>query len=99
MATATKQARPSRPRVRSTVDGAPSEFLIVQSNDGDYRWEIVSGSGAMLAQSGSFASVAEAEHAATQVREGAASAQFKPSGVAAARAVRRSASQRATTGR
>jgi uncharacterized protein YegP (UPF0339 family) len=99
MATATKQVRPARGRARGTGDGAPSEFRVFQDNGGDYRWEVISVGGATLALSDSFASVAAAEHAVTQMREGAASAQFKPSGATAARADRRRSGARATAGR
>jgi len=99
MATATKQARPSRRRVRSAVDEAPSEFLIFESNGGQYRWEVVAGSGTTLAQSGPFASVAEAEHAATQMRDGAASARFEPRGADSGHAGRRKANGQTTTRR
>jgi hypothetical protein len=71
MATATKQARTARPRDPRPGDGAPSEFLVFESNSGEYRWEVISGTGASLAHSDSFASYAEAEAAAVRVREGA----------------------------
>ena len=78
MATATKQARTTRQRDHRAVDGGPRKFLVFQTNIGDYRWEIVSQSGATLAQSVSFASVADAEQAAIRVRDGAASTQLEP---------------------
>ncbi len=62
------------PSARS--DPAAMEFLIAQDNGGGYRWRIVAGNGATLAQSGSFASYARAEQAAHHVRDGAASARF-----------------------
>lgn len=57
-------------------DPAAMEFLIFQDNGGAYRWRIVAGDGATLAQSGSFASYERAEQAAHQVRDGAASARL-----------------------
>jgi uncharacterized protein YegP (UPF0339 family) len=92
MATATKQARTGRQGGHTEVDKAPSEFVVFQSNSGDYRWEVVAEGGATLAQSASFASFDDAEHAATQMREGAASARFETS----ASAGRRTAVARAT---
>ena len=80
MATATKQARATRQVERRTVDGAPSQFRVFQSNSGDYRWEIVSENGATLAQSGSFASLDDAERAASRIRDGAASARLERRG-------------------
>jgi uncharacterized protein YegP (UPF0339 family) len=71
MATATKQPRSARAGDQRAVEGAPSEFLVFQSNSGEYRWEVVSGSGATLAQSVPFVSYLEAEEAAVRVREGA----------------------------
>jgi uncharacterized protein YegP (UPF0339 family) len=73
VATATKQARSARQRADTSVDGFPSEFLVFQSNNGDYYWVIVSADGTTLAQSGSFASFDAAEEAAIRVRDGAAS--------------------------
>ena len=78
MATATKQARTARQRHDRVVAGGPSEFLVVESNSGDYHWEIVSESGATLAKSSAFASFDDAEEAASRVRAGAASARFEP---------------------
>jgi uncharacterized protein YegP (UPF0339 family) len=52
------------------------EFLIFADNGGAYRWRIVGGDGAILAQSGSFTSYDHAEQAAHRVRDGAASARF-----------------------
>ena len=73
MATPTKQARTTHHRDQRSLDGKPSEFLVFQSNSGDYRWEIVSRSGVVLAQSGSFESFDDAEQAADRVRDGAGS--------------------------
>ena len=77
MATATKQARTTRQRDRR-ADGVPSEFVVFQSNSGEYRWEIVAGTGATLAQSVSFTSFDDAEQAAARVREGAGSTRLEP---------------------
>jgi uncharacterized protein YegP (UPF0339 family) len=52
-------------------------FVIYEDNGGDYHWTIVAADGATLARSGDFASHAEAEKAARQVRDGAASARFE----------------------
>ena len=70
MATATKKPRPARaPKGgRST----PSEFRVFETNTGDFHWVIASADGSVLAQSGSFASLADAELAAIAVRDGAA---------------------------
>ena len=70
MAAASKQARQ---RDQQAADGIPSEFHVFQSNGGDYRWEVLAGNGATLAQSGAFASSDDAEQAARRVRDGAAS--------------------------
>ena len=58
----------------------PMEFLIFEDNGGAYHWRIVAGDGAILAQSGSFASYDDAEQAARRVRDGAASARFNRRG-------------------
>jgi uncharacterized protein YegP (UPF0339 family) len=50
------------------------EFVVLEDNGGAYRWSLIAGDGATLAQSGSFASYDDAELAARRVREGAASA-------------------------
>jgi uncharacterized protein YegP (UPF0339 family) len=52
-------------------------FVIYEDNGGDYHWTIVADDGAALARSGGFASYADAEKAARQVRDGAASARFE----------------------
>lgn len=77
MATASKHARQLD---QSTADGVPSEFLVFQSNSGDYRWEVVASDGAALAQSGGFASFDDAERAAGRVRDGAASTRLEHRG-------------------
>ena len=51
-------------------------FLIFEDNGGSYHWKIVAGEGATLGQSGDFASYHDAERAAQQVRDGAATARF-----------------------
>jgi uncharacterized protein YegP (UPF0339 family) len=69
-------ARPARDR-----RVPPSmEFVIFEDNGGAYHWRIVAGDGAILAQSGSFASYDDAEQAAQRVRDGAASARFNRRG-------------------
>ena len=78
MATAAKQARTPRQRDDAGTGGVPREFLIFESNGGDYRWEIVAEGGVMLAQSGSFVSFADAEQAAIRVRDGAAATRVGP---------------------
>jgi uncharacterized protein YegP (UPF0339 family) len=52
------------------------EFRVYEDNSGDYHWRILDGSGESLAQSGSFASYDDAEHAARNVRDGAGSARL-----------------------
>jgi uncharacterized protein YegP (UPF0339 family) len=56
------------------------EFLIFEDNGGAYHWRIVAGDGAILAQSGSFASYDDADRAARRVRDGAASSRFNRRG-------------------
>ena len=79
MATATRKSRAVDELVRRVADvrrSASMEFLIVQDDGAAYRWTIVDGDGATLAQSASFASYHDAEQAALRVRDGAASARF-----------------------
>ncbi len=78
MATATKNpAAGQLARGTRTVGvPAPLQFVIFEDNGGAYRWRILAGDGATLAQSGSFASYDCAEHAAQRVRDGAASARL-----------------------
>ena len=79
MATATKKTRTAARVV--PVEGAeqaPMEFLVYRDNSGRYHWSIVSGSGATLVQSESFASYDDAELAASHVRDGIGSARFEP---------------------
>ena len=61
------------------------EFVIFADNGGRYRWRIVAGDGANLAQSVSFASYVDAERAAGHVRDGVGSTSFEPRTVAAGR--------------
>jgi hypothetical protein len=75
MATATRQARTARRRDdQGATDGTPSQFVVFESNIGDYRWEILSGTGGTLAQSASFE---DAEAAAVRVRDGAGSTRLE----------------------
>jgi uncharacterized protein YegP (UPF0339 family) len=52
------------------------EFRVFEDNGGRYHWRIIDRGGESLAQSGSFASYDDAEHAASHVRDGAGSAQL-----------------------
>ncbi len=52
------------------------QFLIFEDNGGNYHWMIVSSDGAVLVRSDGFASYQDAEQAAHDVRNGAASALF-----------------------
>ncbi len=80
MATATKKSR-----AVNQLDRRPGgvrvpewmEFLPFEDNGGAYHWTIVAGDGATLARSGGFASYDDAEEAAQQLRDGAASARFE----------------------
>jgi uncharacterized protein YegP (UPF0339 family) len=58
---------------------APMEFLIFEDNGGSYHWRMLAGDGVTLGQSGDFTSYDEAEQAARQIRDGAASARFQHS--------------------
>lgn len=81
MATATKNARAAKQAVRGVGAVSKStsmEFLIFEDNGGSYHWRIVAGNGGILAQSEGFASYKDAEQAACHVRDGVASASFKP---------------------
>jgi uncharacterized protein YegP (UPF0339 family) len=84
MATAIKKSRAAgqlQRRARSQSDSASMRFVVFEDNSGAYRWRIVGGDGATLAQSESFASYAGAELAARHVKDGAASALFeRPAG-------------------
>jgi len=80
MATATKKSRAAKqlarraPQVRVPASLA---FLLYEDNGGDYHWTIVAGDGETVARSGGFVSYDDAEKAAKQVRDGAASARFE----------------------
>ena len=78
MATATKQSAPGQlaRRSRNVRVPEPMEFVIFENNGAGYHWRIVAGDGAILVQSGSFASRDRAEDAARRVRDAAASARF-----------------------
>jgi uncharacterized protein YegP (UPF0339 family) len=79
MGTAPKKSRAARQLARRPADAnvpAPMEFLIFEDNGGCYHWRLRAGDGAILAQSGGFASYDDAEQAAQLVRGGAVSALF-----------------------
>ena len=81
MATATKKSRASKQLAeRQTHVPARSamEFLIFEDNSGSYHWTILAGDGATLGHSEDFASYDDAEQAARQIRDGAASARLEP---------------------
>jgi uncharacterized protein YegP (UPF0339 family) len=81
MATATKNARAAKQVVRGAGAVSKStsmEFVTFEDNGGRYHWRIIAGNGGILAQSEGFASYEDAEQAARHVRDGAASASFKP---------------------
>ena len=80
MATATKNVRAamSRAGAAQTVSKTSLAFNTYRDNGGNYHWEIVDASGAILARSGSFASQDDAERGARKVREGAGTASFEP---------------------
>jgi uncharacterized protein YegP (UPF0339 family) len=83
MGTAPKKSRAAGQLARRARDvrvPESMEFLIFEDNGGAYHWRIVAGDGAILAQSGSFASYQDAEQAAQRVRDGAASARFNRRG-------------------
>ena len=85
MATATKKPRAPRPRRAAPRPLArraavSMEFLVFEDNGGSYHWRILAGDGATLGQSGDFASYGDAEQAAQQIRDGAASARFERRG-------------------
>lgn len=80
MATASKKSRASRELARPPAHPrmpVPMEFLIFENNCGSYHWRILADDGVSLGQSGEFTSYDEAERAALQIREGAASARFQ----------------------
>jgi uncharacterized protein YegP (UPF0339 family) len=80
MATAIKKSRAARRlprRARKVRVPESMEFLIFESNAGDYHWTIVTADGATQARSPGFASHEDAERAAQHVRDGAAAARFE----------------------
>jgi uncharacterized protein YegP (UPF0339 family) len=80
MATATKRSPAPRRRARRALDEHPASstaFLISEDNGGSYHWTLLAGDGTTLGRSGDFASYHDAEQAAQQVRDGAASARFR----------------------
>jgi uncharacterized protein YegP (UPF0339 family) len=87
MATAAKQSPGSRRRARRATDEQPGpsmSFVIFEDNGGSYHWKILAGDGATLGQSGDFPSYHDAEQAAQQIRDGAASARLqRPPGATA----------------
>jgi uncharacterized protein YegP (UPF0339 family) len=94
MATASKQSRASRQLARPPAQvHAPIEFVIFEDNGGRYHWSILAGDGTTLGRSGDFASCDDAEQAAQEILDGAASARFarrgnRPVDLAARRAGR-----------
>lgn len=79
MGTAPKKSRAARQLARrpAAADVATTmEFVIFEDNGGCYHWRLRTGGGAVLAQSGGFASYDDAEQAAQLVRSGAVSARF-----------------------
>ena len=75
MATATKKKPASAVR-RDAPAATSMEFRVYEDNGGRYHWAILSGAGATLAKSEPFATHGDAEHAAADVRAGAARAQL-----------------------
>ena len=85
MATATQKARTA---TRGKGDPLPAsasasasasismEFVIFEDNGGAYRWSLLGGDRASLAQSPRFASYGDAERAAQLVLEGAGTARL-----------------------
>jgi uncharacterized protein YegP (UPF0339 family) len=81
MATANKRSRASKQLARppAHIHGpATMEFLVFEDNGGSYHWTILAGDGTTLGRSGAFASYDDAEQAAQQIRDGAASARLEP---------------------
>jgi uncharacterized protein YegP (UPF0339 family) len=79
MATAAKKSAGSKrpaPSATGEQPGSSMSFAISANNAGSYRWKILGGDGATLGHSGDFASYHDAEQAAQQVRDGAASARL-----------------------
>ena len=80
MATATNKSRvagrlPRRAREERVSE--PMEFLVFEDNGGEYHWTIVAADGATLVRSGGFACYEDAERAARQILDSAASARFE----------------------
>jgi len=83
MATANKKSRASKQLARPLAHSnspAVMEFLVFEDNSGSYHWTILAGDGATLGHSEDFASYDDAEQAARQIRDGAASARLEPRG-------------------
>jgi uncharacterized protein YegP (UPF0339 family) len=81
VATANKKSRASKRPARppAHIHGpAAMEFLIFEDNSGSYRWTILADDGTTLGHSGDFVSYDDAEQAAQQIRDGAASARLEP---------------------
>ena len=81
MGTAPKKPSAARHLARPAADAnvpASMEFLIFADNGGSYHWRLRADDGAILGDSGGFASYDDAEHAAQQVSRGAGSARFAP---------------------
>jgi uncharacterized protein YegP (UPF0339 family) len=79
MATAIRKVHAAKQVASGAVGVSESgamEFLVFRDNGGEYHWRIVAGSGESLAQSGSFATHKDAEHAARYVYQGVGSARF-----------------------
>ena len=79
MATATEKPRASKQLAGRPVRvhaRPPMEFLIFEDNSGSYHWTILAGDGSALGGSGGYASYDDAERAAQQIRDGAASARL-----------------------
>ena len=80
MATATKKSHTTRKVAHSPAAApvrAPMEFLIFEDNGGSYHWKILAGDGTALGRSGDFGSYDDAEQAAQDIVDGAASARFE----------------------
>jgi uncharacterized protein YegP (UPF0339 family) len=81
VATANKKSRASKQLARPPAHmhgPAAMEFLISEDNSGSYYWTILAGDGTTLGRSGDFGSYDDAEQAAQQIRDGAASARLQP---------------------
>ncbi len=80
MATATQKpgaAKRLTRRGREAGAPVPMQFRMFEDNGGEYHWTIVAGDGTTLARSGGFASYDDAEEAARNLRDGAASGRFE----------------------